>query len=1391
MILLFLILFCIEFASCLTKRQIVKSITTFPPYGSQINPRYSPFFQCFVNEGVPCLFVYGGTTYNNRITSDGYLVKTDNIQISPVQIPLESKKPLVRFCAQFRVGETFYIWGGWQDTGISNTLWSFDFSTCIWKEVDQGDSIPEARHSMAYASNGDKLYIFGGISASGLMKDLWEFDSQAKQWRELKINSGENDPEPCSGAGMLVSNGYAVVYGGDNGGDVVPKLKLFRVKIDTASSQSWEKMKITDINGNESNVPDSRANFGHATFISSSKAHSYIFGGWQANNLFTELNSLLILDCSQVVSSGSGEKTARFKELVFDHPPNEYYALQRGDCGCATDEEGNLFIFGGRMSTRINSDILAVMKEDLSFDQTDTGTYSQEANERRREFRRKSCNHNGLETLFGENKNVNSDEASASNSSSSKKKVWMGIELNNTNSAPIFDPISSPRNANSPFQLLIFVNDFAPSPRVNPIIGTINGSLYVYGGRDPITGDIFSDIHILMPLYSLWLKINVGALSENPPARELASCVADNGRLLMFGGLGPNSQTGKIEPSNELWEFTFETMGWKQLGKNSLIKPFPVSGAAIAIYMDYLIALGGQLIDGTLCDVGFMFNFAIDTWEFRLRSVQLLKPSILVMDMTVDSFDPNYYLEQRYEMNEQYLASTFNSTKRNEDERKYKKRISISNNNKHNKTAGQTIDNNTAMHPILILFGGTRGTLPFRGLGVSDLVDEFIKARKQNKDSTQLNMNNALKFPSSTRNANFDEDETYQIYHYLDGVSLPLDDKALMFGGRKRDRAMDTFKVVKFNQNGGFDIKEDDGSSFTNGLHLDVVEAGCTVYHRSVICFGGRQISKGRTVTPAALDTFRIINLHEDLFSCTPGSYEGKNGECADCPMGSFSNDYGSKECKKCRAGTVGYLYGAQEFGCLAVPEGYYSDTAGSISTKNCSHEQYCPIGSAALNNKIPTADQSKTTQPSPYLSPVQTENFLMVGLYIGFTIIGVVVALLLLCLPTRSFVYKLDNFSNKYVDTLDPDTHTTVKHIKKTTFGGFISIVAIFFVCGAALLVILTFAFLNTIETRTTVDVSMEKEADLVTFKNNKVLAEITLMDYTGTCIGPPEDTASELSGKCSDKLGFGKTTYDPFNWYNKKDYSMTPKCTQIPSTNQFHSPTHHCKITLEAKNVKLPIQNSLVNFFSMHSSEREASCRAIKVFASTDSAVPVQHDLKFGPDTALSSTESIFVSDTAHILRGSNPTNVTVELIPSVYRNEKSSKPSVGKGHLVNYISFDIGSYADYIHLSSSMGFGINIQLKLDKTVALTRHSMKVTWSMLLTSLGGTFVYLGYFGNILPIFETLLNINWPCGRKVQKKITTVFHDSSKKGRQTKVNREYAEEMKNMMEEHLTSNIA
>ncbi|KAH7815157.1 uncharacterized protein MONOS_12839 [Monocercomonoides exilis] len=1123
---------------------------------------------------------------------------------------------------------------------------------------------------MAYATDGERLYIFGGIGASGLLNDLWEFDTSKNEWKEIKTASSENGPEPCSSAGMIVSNGYAVVCGGDTRSNVESSLKMFRIKIDTNSVQSWEEVKITDLEGNNSNIPVSRSNFGYASFVNTSQAYLYIFGGWSSNNLDYELDSILILDCSLVGNKGNDQKNVTYKEII--HHKQSYLF---GDCGCTIDGDGNVFILGGRMDEIINSNILTIMKEDLSIYITEEVINSPEAVDRRENYFERFFKYNFDTSLSGKPRNKQSGSSFFSSSSNFETNTSVRKESIKTKTAMI-DSNNSPSTINgSPFVTLIKVYDFAPSPRVNPIVGHYAGTLFVYGGRDPVSGEIFSDMYVYDMKENRWIIQLPEITSEHPPARELASYCFDNGRILIFGGLGPNPSTGKVEPSNELWEYSFVTNTWRQLGKNSFLKPYPVYGASATMYMDYLIEMGGQMADGLLCEYSFVFNFASDKWEFSMIIVNNFKSSILVKEMLLEKNNAKDIPEQSNSRKRNDFLNEFISLKSNAEdiddlETDDLKRMK---NSKENLSGSNIRKNQT-----LFLFGGNIGTKPFYGIKRDNIYQEFSLS----KNGTKSNEADEMK-DSSTRKSkslNIDDVDDTEVFHYLDGAALSFNDTIIMLGGRKRNFVQDTFKYFRIHEDWTIDTLEDDGTFVSNGMHLDIVEAGCTVYDKSVICFGGRQISDKGVFMPNALDTFRVIKLDEQYISCSPGTYEDQDGKCQLCGRGQFSDGYGNKNCTPCPKGTYGTAFGSQKFGCFPVPKEKFSEKEGTCffnekchNVENCTGKQYCPIGSASPNNTIPSA-KFVSEQPKPFYPDTKLETIIMIALHGG----------------------------------------------------------AIFWV-------ITSFFAFDKIETRTTTDVSMEEEAQTV-INNEKIVVELTLMDYSGECIGAPENTDKELSGQCSDNLGLGKQFFDVFDWYEKdigifkESKKSIINCTQKPSSNHFYPPTHDCKITVEANELSLKLENPRATFFSLFSSEREASCRALKVRASVDSAVPVQKKTVDGPDNYQSIMENIYVSDEEHVIHGSNPTNITLKLIPSIYKDEmKIFGSNLEKGHLINQISFDTVSLADDTDIYFSVGFGVNVQIKIEKNVAVTEHLHKSSLMGLVALIGGALSYFRLFGIVV----------------------------------------------------------
>ena len=77
--------------------------------------------------------------------------------------------------------------------------------------------------------------------------------------------------------------------------------------------------------------------------------------------------------------------------------------------------------------------------------------------------------------------------------------------------------------------------------------------------------------------------------------------------------------------------------------------------------------------------------------------------------------------------------------------------------------------------------------------------------------------------------------------------------------------------------------------------------------------------------------------------NCSPGTFTNTNGECEECPIGTYADEKGLTTCKRCQPGQFNPFPEAQ--GCMACPDGYFQPNWG---------QQYCVAcdGDAALGKK-------------------------------------------------------------------------------------------------------------------------------------------------------------------------------------------------------------------------------------------------------------------------------------------------------------------------------------------------------------------------------------------------------------------------------------------------------
>lgn len=93
-------------------------------------------------------------------------------------------------------------------------MWTFDLNTENWSQVQVSSHSPEPRSNFAYAKNGSMMFIFGGQDESGLRNDVYSFKFDTLMWQDIKINPSSPKPSARKGACMSALDQIIFIYGG-------------------------------------------------------------------------------------------------------------------------------------------------------------------------------------------------------------------------------------------------------------------------------------------------------------------------------------------------------------------------------------------------------------------------------------------------------------------------------------------------------------------------------------------------------------------------------------------------------------------------------------------------------------------------------------------------------------------------------------------------------------------------------------------------------------------------------------------------------------------------------------------------------------------------------------------------------------------------------------------------------------------------------------------------------------------------------------------------------------------------------------------------------------------------------------------------------------------------
>lgn len=110
--------------------------------------------------------------------------------------------------------DSIYFYGGTNESTVFGDIWRYDLKPRCWAKVyhPQYAPPPRAGHSAVYWAT-EAMYIWGGYNNFGLRNDMWKFDFQEEQWEP--VPQGETVPSPRAFFGYTVIDSQFITFAGE------------------------------------------------------------------------------------------------------------------------------------------------------------------------------------------------------------------------------------------------------------------------------------------------------------------------------------------------------------------------------------------------------------------------------------------------------------------------------------------------------------------------------------------------------------------------------------------------------------------------------------------------------------------------------------------------------------------------------------------------------------------------------------------------------------------------------------------------------------------------------------------------------------------------------------------------------------------------------------------------------------------------------------------------------------------------------------------------------------------------------------------------------------------------------------------------------------------------
>ena len=144
--------------------------------------------------------------YNTFTTKLAVDTKETPNQLTVVSKSFRDSIPVIRYAVTAYCNDTIYIFGGFIEDSISNTLYTIKPTIGTITKVDTPLSHRMEAQMCVY---NDELYVFGGRNDNEYPSDCWKFNTLMGTWTQLAGNV-----KGRAGFSMNIANGKLFVFGG-------------------------------------------------------------------------------------------------------------------------------------------------------------------------------------------------------------------------------------------------------------------------------------------------------------------------------------------------------------------------------------------------------------------------------------------------------------------------------------------------------------------------------------------------------------------------------------------------------------------------------------------------------------------------------------------------------------------------------------------------------------------------------------------------------------------------------------------------------------------------------------------------------------------------------------------------------------------------------------------------------------------------------------------------------------------------------------------------------------------------------------------------------------------------------------------------------------------------